>query len=577
MTVTWRDTKAASENSGTTITVTKPTGTVDGDLLILQSVIGAISQSPIQGLQNWKEIPNTSVINGTLATRLYYRYASSEPADYTFTTLSSGAAFAVNITSFYGSGGANVAIDTYAIQLNASSTNREHPSITLSAAGLLACYTQCIQGSTADGAMTERYDTGSPRSYLMTQGGLSSGATGTRTSTGSAAASGAISLGLIEGPAKQFYGLHPVSFTEVVASSGAGTKTINKPTGVVDGDLMALVIAFTTDATPTLPSGWTLIEQSVSGSNTLRTYYKIASSEPSDYTITWTGTQTITLGIVAFRGFNGWPAQLITSDDSTNSSTTTHAYPALTPTQTNQLLVLIATYSSNPTMSPVQPNIKRLGYQSGATVISLFTEHLTSTSSTTGRTTISNGTPNSKVVSAIFAEVEPTPNAPTGLTVTAVGQNQIDLSWSISDPYAFTISIERSLDGLTGWTEVHTQAVGDTTYSDTGLATGTEYFYRLRSLVINVYSSYTSIESDTTYPGLQAPELVADAYHPRKILITISDPNVDSTGVIVEKSPNGVDTWTELVTLPHGTNTYDHTGRTPETTYYYRARAYKDV
>lgn len=574
MAVTWRNTQSASENSGNTITVTKPTGTVDGDLLILHLTLGILSRSPIQGFENWIALPNTSQINNTVASRLYYRYASSEPANYTFTSLSSDASFAVSITSFYGS--SNVAIDTYAIQSNASSTNREWPSITLSNAGLLACFGHCSLSTTPDASCTERLDTGTPRIYLMTQGGLSSGSTGTRTGTGSAALSITITLGLIEGPAKKFYGLHPVSFTEQAASSSAGTKTINKPSGVIDGDLLVLTIAFSTDATPTLPSGWTAVQSDTTGSNTIRTYYKIANSEGTDYTITWTGTQTITLGIMAFRGFNGWPATLIASNKSTNSSTATIAYPALTATAINQLLVLLASYSTNVTNSPVQPNIKHIGYQSGVTVITIFGEHLNATGSTISRTTATNGTPNSKVVSAIFEETEPTPATPTSLTATAVGQNQIDLSWSFSGPYATIISIERSADGLTGWTEIATQAIGDTTYSNTGLAAGTEYHYRVRALVETVYGAYSNIDFDETFPGLQAPTLTAGSYHPRKILITITDPNADSTGVLLERSPNGSTGWTQIADLLHGVTEYDDTTLTPENDYFYRARAYKD-
>lgn len=572
MTVTWRNTQYASSISSASQIVTKPTGTVDGDLLILQIVKYILTSADIEGLQNWIEIPNTNIVNLTRFTSLYYRYALSEPADYTFTT-SAASGWKVSITSFYGA--SNVAIDTYATQINAASTNRTWPSITMTAAGMMACFGTVEGTTTPPAGMTERLDATTPSLYLMTES-VAIGATGTKLGTGASLLSSTISLGLIENPAKRFYGLHHVSFTQLAALSSAGTRTINKPAGVINKDLMILSIAFTTDATPTLPSGWTLIQESITGSNTLRTYYKVASGEPADYTITWTGTQTISLTIAAFRAFNAWLATLIASNKSTNTATTTVAYPALTPTVINQLLVLMVAPSANNTFTPVQPNSKRIGVQNGITSLSTATEHLLSTASTTGRTTIINTSANTKVVSAIFGEVEPTPTAPSGLTATAIGQNQINLTWADNYDYATSIKIERSLDGSTGWTEIASVAIGVQAYSNTGLSSSTLYYYRVRSLVESVYSVYSSSASATTYPGLLDPTgLTADAYHPRKILLVWADPNVDTTGYELERSPNGTTGWALIATILFGTNQYADVTRTPETIYYYRVRSYK--
>ncbi len=86
------------------------------------------------------------------------------------------------------------------------------------------------------------------------------------------------------------------------------------------------------------------------------------------------------------------------------------------------------------------------------------------------------------------------PATPTGLSATAVSSSQINLSWNSStDAHSYTL--ERSLDD-TNWSVLTT--VSGTTYSDTGLAASTTYYYRV--LASNGFgsSAYSSAVSATT-------------------------------------------------------------------------------
>ncbi|MDQ3952553.1 MAG: S8 family serine peptidase, partial [Actinomycetota bacterium] len=74
------------------------------------------------------------------------------------------------------------------------------------------------------------------------------------------------------------------------------------------------------------------------------------------------------------------------------------------------------------------------------------------------------------------------PPIPGGLTATAVAgsTSQIDLLWGdVSGESAY--KVERSPDGVAGWTQIATTSADVVTYRDTGLAAGTTYFYRVRS------------------------------------------------------------------------------------------------
>jgi acyl-CoA thioesterase-1 len=73
--------------------------------------------------------------------------------------------------------------------------------------------------------------------------------------------------------------------------------------------------------------------------------------------------------------------------------------------------------------------------------------------------------------------------APTGFTATAASSTQINLSWS-AVAGAVSYKLERSLtgtNGLSGWTQVG-GTITTTSFSDTTVSAGTQYFYRLRAV-----------------------------------------------------------------------------------------------
>ncbi len=95
------------------------------------------------------------------------------------------------------------------------------------------------------------------------------------------------------------------------------------------------------------------------------------------------------------------------------------------------------------------------------------------------------------------------PAAPSGLTATAAGPSQINLSaktvsssqirltWTDRSSNEDGFSIERSRDGRT-FTQIRTVAANTTTYTDSGLASGTKYWYRLRAYNSAGNSAYSN-------------------------------------------------------------------------------------
>lgn len=89
--------------------------------------------------------------------------------------------------------------------------------------------------------------------------------------------------------------------------------------------------------------------------------------------------------------------------------------------------------------------------------------------------------------------------APSALTARPYGTSLIYLTWQ-DDLFASRYEVERSSNGISGWTKVATVEEDQEYYLDTGLTTATKYYYRLRS-ANDVWgaSAYTSVQSATTF------------------------------------------------------------------------------
>jgi subtilisin family serine protease len=91
----------------------------------------------------------------------------------------------------------------------------------------------------------------------------------------------------------------------------------------------------------------------------------------------------------------------------------------------------------------------------------------------------------------------PAPVAPTLQSATAVSHTQIDLVWSdVADESSY--KVERSADGLTGWTHVGSNVADDTTFSNTGLDPSTTYHYRVVASNVTGDSAPSNVLSATT-------------------------------------------------------------------------------
>jgi predicted phage tail protein len=90
------------------------------------------------------------------------------------------------------------------------------------------------------------------------------------------------------------------------------------------------------------------------------------------------------------------------------------------------------------------------------------------------------------------------PNAPARLSATAVSNTQIDLSWADVSGNETGFELERSLDG-NAFTKLADLPANATTYSNTGLATLTKYWYRIRAKNNIGNSDFSNVADATTF------------------------------------------------------------------------------
>ena len=135
--------------------------------------------------------------------------------------------------------------------------------------------------------------------------------------------------------------------------------------------------------------------------------------------------------------------------------------------------------------------------------------------------------------------------------------------------------VQRSLNGTSGWVQVGSTGQDMTSFSDTGLAASTTYFYRVVATSGAGDSAPSAVVSATTQapPPPRAPTgVTATAMSSSQVDVSWEDVAGES-GYAVQRSANGSGGWAQVGSTGQDVTSFSDIGLAASTTYFYRVVA----
>ncbi len=180
------------------------------------------------------------------------------------------------------------------------------------------------------------------------------------------------------------------------------------------------------------------------------------------------------------------------------------------------------------------------------------------------------------------------PNAPSGLTAAAGSASptsSVAMSWADNATNETGYVVERSSDGAT-FSQRAQLGAGATSYLDSGLASGTTYYYRVSAYNSAGSSGYSNVASGQTQAAAATPTApnapsgltaaAGSASPTSSVAMSWADNATNETGYVVERSSDGA-TFSQRAQLGAGATSYLDSGLASGTTYYYRVSAYNSA
>lgn len=538
MAIAHRDTQSTGTNATaqTSITVTKPTGTVSGDVLI-----GYVTHKD-PGLTITPPAGWTTLYSGTPAAGfggstdsvhqvwIGYKVAGgSEGANYQWTFAASK--YPVAIVTCYSGVDNTDPIACWHEQSGSGDGSYDWVNV-FDAYGSSMALAFASNGSgaasgTAPGGWTERNETGvgsNNAGYFMEKSlsstpGASSAPTGM--GFGNANASTTEVIVLLRDDA-----VNPVKAVQRgwhLDGDKVTSSVVAKKPACVEGDLLLAAISHDATSAPTVtpPSGWTLLQGPIDNTNEIHwLYYKVAgASEPTTYTWSFSTSGTIAVTTVACGNCQGAAPDATASGNGISSTATAASVTTLTA---DSLLLTIfsgyqvttaITFSTPSGMTETMPDLGHAEIDFWAAV---DYEYIATASATgTRASTISASVPWSAFTVAV-APLNRAPNAPS--VVAPVDSVVLDraitqrFDWDFSDPDGGDTQSKYDLDyrlvGAGSWTTV--TGITPNTYHDFAGSTfaAGNYEWRVRTYdALGLLGPYSTTEFFTAANAPATPTI----------------------------------------------------------------------
>src|SRR4030095_11043393 len=150
------------------------------------------------------------------------------------------------------------------------------------------------------------------------------------------------------------------------------------------------------------------------------------------------------------------------------------------------------------------------------------------------------------------------PAAPSALSATAVSSSRIDLTWSDNSSNESGFEVERAASATGPWTLIVTTAVNATSWSNTGLAAASTWYYRVKATNAAGDSTPSNVDSATTSdnPPAAPSSLSATGMSQSQINITWTDSSSNETSFKIERASAASGPWTQVATAASNTTTW---------------------
>jgi large repetitive protein len=170
------------------------------------------------------------------------------------------------------------------------------------------------------------------------------------------------------------------------------------------------------------------------------------------------------------------------------------------------------------------------------------------------------------------------PVAPSSLTITSIGSGSVSLAWTDNSVNELGFKVQRKQGAAGTYADIATLGPNVTTYTDndSALLDGTQYYYQVYATNTAGNSGFSNEATGIT--TLRTPTgLVATAVSSSQINLTWTDNSLAESGYRIEQSAVDNSNYQEIgVTGPNATS-YNATGLSEGTKYYYRIRAYNTI